>query len=72
MENKTFERLAILLMAGILLALVFCAYLLVQLSNKDYRNVRVTHYNQMDDGVSQLQISGNIAFDSTNRVITIK
>lgn len=72
MENKTFERLAIMLMSAILMALLFCAYMLVKLSNKHDRSERITHYNQTDDGVSQLQVSGTIAFDSTNRTITIK
>lgn len=34
MENKTFERLAILLMSAILLALLFCAYLLARMPCK--------------------------------------
>lgn len=35
MNDKLFQRVSIMLMMAILLALLFCAFLLVQLSKKD-------------------------------------
>lgn len=35
MNDKLFQRVSVMLMMAILLALLFCAFLLVQLSKKD-------------------------------------
>lgn len=72
MGNKTFERLAVMLMMAILMCLLFCAYLLVQLSKIHPKNVEVTHYNQSDDVVSQLQNKWALVIDTTARSTTLK
>lgn len=72
MGNKTFERLAVMLMMAILMCLLFCAYLLVQLSNKQYKNGRVAQSTQTDDGTSQLQNKWVLVFDTAARSTTLK
>ena len=72
MGNKTFERLAVMLMMAILMCLLFCAYLLVQLSNKQYKNGTVAQSTQTDDGASKLKNKWTLVIDTAARSTTLK
>lgn len=72
MGNKTFERLAVMLMMAILMCLLFCAYLLVQLSNNQHKHWEVAQSTQTDDGTSQLQNKWTLVIDTSARSTTLK